>query len=296
MTPMRSKFIEFMAFKCYSEKTQQAYLAALQNLAVFYKRSPENIETEEIIYYINHLTYVEGKAFSTCNIALCSFKCFYNQFLGKGTPRPRVPSRRRPTKLPVVLDRNEVKALIDSCRKPRDRVVLMTAYGSGLRLGELINLKVEDIDSKRGFIKVVSGKGKKDRIALLPDTLLEELRAYYTLFRPTSYLFYGRDKSKPASKDVFQSAYQKAKKRAGITKPGGIHTLRHCFATHLLENGADIRSVQHLLGHSSITTTMVYLHVTDRLFYQTVSPLDILSKADSKSGNPFVSQGGDDEE
>lgn len=294
MTTMRSKFIEFMAFKCYSEKTQQAYLAALQNLAVFYKRSPENIETEEIIYYINHLTYVEGKAFSTCNIALCAFKCFFNQFLGKGAPRLRVPSRRRPKKLPIVLDRSEVKILIDSCQKPKDRVVLMTAYGSGLRLGELMNLKVADIDSKRKFIKVVAGKGKKDRITLLPDRLLEELRAYYTLFRPDTYLFFSRDKSKHASKDLFQQAYQKAKRRVGIYKPGGIHTLRHCFATHLLEDGADIRSVQHLLGHSCITTTMVYLHVTDRLFYKTVSPLDVLSKEDCESDNPFVAQGGID--
>ncbi len=150
----------------------------------------------------------------------------------------------------------------------------MTAYGSGLRLGELLNLKVSDIDSDRMTIFVRSGKGNKDRRALLPKALLNELKSYYQLFRPESWLFFSMSKNKKLCRDSMSKAFKEAKRKAGVTKAGGIHTLRHCFATHLLEAGTDIKTVQYLLGHSDISSTMVYLHVTNTLVSSVVSPLD----------------------
>ncbi len=296
MNPLRSKFSEFMVFKCFSEKTQESYLNAVVKLAAFYNKSPELIGIDEIILYINHLSQVEGKEFSTCNVALCAFKCFYNQFLGQGEVILKVPIRKRPKKLPVVLDREEVVRLINSTQNPRDRVILMTAYGTGLRLSEIGNLKIQDIDSKRDVVQVRAGKGKKDRITLLPARLLTELRSYYTLYRPSSYLFFGSDKNRNISRHAIQRAYYKAKKKTGLRKPGGIHTLRHCFATHLLEDGTDISVVQKFLGHADIRTTMIYLHLTRRLFEKTVSPLDIAFKEDLGSDDPFSGKGVNNEE
>ncbi len=290
MNPLRIKFDEFMTFKCFSKRTRQAYLGALRSLSAFYKRSPELITSEEIIQYINHRSEFEGKTFSTCNVDLSAFKCFFNQFLGNGIATITIPSRKRPKKLPIVLDREEVKQLIDAAQKPMERIILMTAYGTGLRLDELRHLKIDAIDSKRNVTHVRGGKGKKDRITLLPDLLLQDLRSYYRIFRPSSYLFYRSDKKVMVSRDFIMHAYSKAKKKAGIRKPGGIHTLRHCFATHLLEDGVDIRTVQRLLGHSDISSTMVYLHVTNRIINQTVSPLDVLFKHEDKT-NPFMEGG-----
>ena len=156
-------------------------------------------------------------------------------------------------------------------------------------------LELKHIDSQRKVIQVVNGKGKKDRLTLLSDMLLTELRHYYTLFKPTSYLFYRFNKDKAVSKDIIYFAYSRARKKANINKPGGIHTLKHCFATHLLEGGADISTVQELLGHKDISTTKIYLHLSNRLIRQTVSPLDQLFKSHDQTLNPFQS-GGEHEE
>ena len=152
----------------------------------------------------------------------------------------------------------------------------MTAYGTGLRLSELVNLKIKDIDSQRMTIFVRNSKGKKDRYTILPKKLLYELRSYYQIFQPKEWLFHSAKPGQQLGRDSIQRTFRMAKKRAGLTKEGGIHTLRHCFATHLLEAGTDIRTVQHFLGHSDISTTMVYLHVTNNLISGVESPLERL--------------------
>ncbi len=281
MNPLRKRFLEFMQFRCLSERTQQSYLYAVKELARHYQRSPEEISEEEIIVYINHLSQEKNLSFSTCNIALSAFKCFFNQFLGNGTIIFKVPARKSPKLLPVVLDQQEVSMLFQATDHPKKRIILMTAYGAGLRLSELMNLKTSDIDSQRMTIFVQSGKGRKDRYTILPKRLLSELRSYYQLFRPEKWIFYSRNRSDRVSTDYIQRAYRHAKQKAGIAKKGGIHTLRHCFATHLLENGTDIKTVQYLLGHANVSTTMTYLHVSNRLISRVVSPLEYF-EADRK--------------
>ncbi len=295
MNPLRTRFHDFMTYRCLADRTIEAYLASVTKLTRYYNRSPENISGEEIIQYVNYLSKTEGKTFSTCNQAVSAFKCFYNQFLGENTLSLKLPPRRCPQKLPVVLSPEETKWVIDAAGTPLERIILMTAYATGMRSDELRRLELEHIDSQRKVIQVMNAKGKKDRLTLLSDTLLTELRHYYTLFKPTSYLFYRFSKEKAVSKDIIYLAYTRAKKKAGIRKPGGIHTLRHCFATHLLEGGADISTVQELLGHKDISTTKIYLHLSNRLIRRTVSPLDQLFKSDDQTLNPFQSGGEHDE-
>ena len=276
MNPLRKKFDDFLRFRCLSEKTRHAYLRAVSELAQHYRRSPEQISDDEIIQYINFLSEDKGLSFSSCNVALSAFKCFYNQFLGNGTLCIRMPMRKAPKRLPVVMDRDEVRQLIQATLHPQKRMFLMVAYGTGLRLSELMNLKIEDIDSCRKSIFVRAGKGRKDRYTLLPESLLENLRSYYQMYRPQSWLFYSGRTDNPVGKDRIQKAYRESKSKAKIEKRGGIHTLRHCFATHLLEDGVDIKTVQHLLGHSDISSTTVYLHVSGRLISKVRSPLDTI--------------------
>lgn len=287
MTALRDQFREFMEIKNRSPRTIESYLSAVAKLAVHYGKSPDLITQEMIYQYILHLQR-SGKDFSTCNVALSAFKCFYNQFLGNGTVRFTVPSRRAPKKLPTVYSQEEVRRIIQSARSPKYRLAYMTAYGSGLRLGELLNLKVSDIDSDRMTILVRAGKGNKDRRALLPKALLSEFKSYYQLFRPENWLFFSVSKDKRLCRDSISKAFKEAKRKAGVTREGGIHTLRLCFATHLLEAGTDIKTVQYLLGHSDIGSTMVYLHVTDKLVSSVVSPLDA---AANNEVDPFGKRG-----
>jgi site-specific recombinase XerD len=238
-----------------------------------------------------------GKEFSTCNVALSAFKCFYNQFLGNGTILFKVPSRRGPKKLPVIYSQEEILRIIQNARSPKYRLLFMTAYGSGLRLSELPNLKVSDINKERMTIFVRSAKGKKDRQTILPTSLLNEIEAYVQLFRPQEWLFYGARADQKLSKDSISRAFKEAKQKAEVTREGGIHTLRHCFATHLLEAGTDIKTVQHLLGHTDIGSTMVYLHVTNKLIGGVRSPLDaikVAEKLDAPHHDKTEQKGGND--
>ncbi len=277
MTTLRKKFHDFMQLRNLSPKTQESYLKALVDLSVYYNKSPDLINQDEVYQYVLYLQNCKGLTFSSCNVALCAFRCFYNQFLNGGTIVFKVPARRTPKTLPTVYTRQEVQSLIQCTDHPKYRLIFMTAYGTGLRLQELIHLKVADINSQEMAIMVRQGKGKKDRITLLPRQLLEELRSYYRLFQPKEWLFYSCRPNQPLGRDSVSRKFRDSKKKAGITKPGGIHTLRHCFATHLLESGVSIRTVQHLLGHADISTTTVYLHVSKTLISKVSSPLDQIS-------------------
>ena len=187
-----------------------------------------------------------------------------------------MPRRRNPRQLPEILSAKELEALFATVEYPQHRALLMTTYGGGLRVSEVCKLRPTDIDSERMMIRVESGKRAKDRYTLLSVRLLEELRAYWKIDRPRTWLFPGRRPEKPFSDDEAREIFNSAKAKAGIRKKGSIHLLRHGFATHLLEAGVDLRTIQVMMGHSSINTTALYLHVTRKMIGATQSPLDLL--------------------
>ena len=208
---------------------------------------------------------------------------FYHTTLKRDRTTFTIPSPRQSGTLPVVLSPEEVQRLLTQATTPRYRVMLMTAYAAGLRLSEVLHLRVGDIDAARMTIRVAQGKGGKDRYTLLSVRLLDALRAYWKVERPTAWLFPGKGSVGPMDPSSLQKAYQTAKRRAGVTKPGGIHTLRHCFATHLLEAGVDIHTIQRLLGHGHLSTTTRYFQLTRHTQIGPASPLDLLDRFDGPS-------------
>jgi site-specific recombinase XerD len=243
-------------------------------LVKYYRRSPDQLTQEEIRVYLLHLQE-RGLSPSSRNVAISGMKFFYHQMLGWNDQQLFIPPRRRSWQLPEVLGQKEVERLLMATTKQRDRCLLMTAYATGLRVSELVRLKVSAIDSERMMVRVEQGKGKKDRYTILSPRLLTELRCYWKEHRSPIYVFPNR-KGGPISIDYAQRIYNLAKLRAGIQKGHGIHTLRHCFATHLLEAGVDLRTIQTLLGHNSMASTERYLQIRQHKITTTTNPLDLL--------------------
>ena len=278
MGALRTKMIEEMRLRNFSPRTQQSYLGAMIGLVKHYRQSPDQLEAEPIRSYLLHLQE-RGLSPSSCNVAISGLKFFYHQILGWNEQRLFVPPRKRTWRLPGLLSQREVERLLAATPKLRDRCLLMSAYAAGLRVSERVCLKVSDLDSERMMIRVEQGKGRKDRYTLLSSRLLAELRWYWQHHRPQSWLF-PNGKGGHISVSVAQRIYNLAKQRAGLQKGKGIHTLRHCFATHLLEAGVDLRTIQTLLGHNSILTTQRYLQIRQHKLGATVSPLDQLHLPD----------------
>lgn len=278
MSELRKKMIRAMELKDLAPKTQKSYLSAIEGLAKFHQKSPDQINQEEIDDYLLHLKDA-GKTSSTRNVIICALRFFYDKVLKNKDFALDLPSRRKPRILPEVLSRQEVQRIISATKNIKHRIVLMTAYSAGLRVSEVSRLKINHIDSERMVIRVEQGKGMKDRYSLLSRRLLEELRTYWKVYRPEGWLFFSKDRSTPMSIATMQKIYRKAKKNAGITKGQGIHTLRHCFATHLLEAGYDVRKIQILMGHRSLSSTTVYLHVSRSGLAKIESPLDFAEDA-----------------
>ncbi len=268
--------INDMKLRRFAQKTQAAYVSAVAGLAKYYNQSPDLLDKEKIQAYLLHLMDERRLSWSTCNVVVCGIRFFYLQTLGMDSMRLGIPPMRAQKKLPEILSFQEIQRLLKCATSLRNRVLLMTTYGAGLRVSEVVNLKLSDIDSCRMMIRVRQGKGNKDRYTMLSNRLLTELRAYYKEHKPPLWLFYGRQRDAQMSIGTAQKIYYSSKERAGITKEGGIHTLRHCFATHLLEAGVDLRTIQSLMGHASIMTTMGYLRVTSRKLSATKSPLDLI--------------------
>ena len=275
MTPLRQKMIRELELHRKSPRTITAYVAAVAQLAQHFGRSPEHITVEEIRDFVHYLITERHQAFNSCNQKLAAIRFLFKHVLGRANFDLRVPSKRS-GRLPEPLSRGEIAQLIKATGIPKHRVLLMTAYAAGLRVSELVHLRPQDIDSKRMVIRVEQGKGRKDRYTLLSPRLLEELRGYWRMYRPAIWLFPGRDGSRPIDATTAQKLYYAAKERAGITRGHGIHCLRHSFATHLLEAGVDLPTIQRLLGHTSLSTTARYLHVTSQHLACVTSPLDLL--------------------
>lgn len=282
MSPLRKQMEADMAVRGLAYRTRETYVQSVAKLAKFYSRRPDQISETEVQRYLLHLLQERKLAHSSCNVMVSALEFFYRVTLQRREiefclPRPKVPA-----KLPQILAREEVAALIGKTTDQKHRALLMATYGGGLRLQEVCHLKPGDIDSKRMMLRVEQGKGAKDRYTLLSPRLLEELRRYWLLHRPKLWLFPSlRDPNHPLPKQTAHRIYHAAKDRAGITKDGGIHALRHAFATHLLEAGVDIHSIQRLMGHDSLSTTERYFHLAQKHLSGIASPLDLLGRADT---------------
>jgi site-specific recombinase XerD len=266
--------IEEMKLRNFSPRTEKSYLAAMIGLVKYYRRSPDQLTQEEIRSYLLHLEK-RGLSPSSRNVAISGLKFFYHQMLGWNEKQLFIPPRKRNWQLPEVLGQKEVERLLLAAVKHRDRCLLMTAYATGLRVSELVRLKVDAIDSERMMVRVEQGKGRKDRYTILSPRLLSELRSYWKEHRSPTYLF-PNGKRGPISINYAQRIYNLAKQKAGIHKGKGIHTLRHCFATHLLEAGVDLKTIQTLLGHNSMGSTERYLQIRQHKLTTTANPLDLL--------------------
>ena len=262
-------------------RTQKTYLREVENLARYFNRSPEELGEAELKEYMLYLINKRHLSEGTFRFYVAGLKFLYRTTLKREWPVEKIKHPRSKRKLPVVLDLSEVESLLSVTRNLKHKAILMITYSSGLRVSETARLKLTDIDSKRMTVKVSDGKGGKDRYSILSQTTLEYLRQYWKKYRPTEWLFDGQKKGNPISLSSIQQLFQKARKRAGITKPASVHTLRHSFATHLIEAGTSLHHVQLLLGHRSPTTTTVYLHVSRLNLAQVISPLDKKAKKSS---------------
>jgi site-specific recombinase XerD len=268
--------IEDMQLHGYAAKTQEAYVGAVRGLAKYYKRSPEEITQEEIRAYFLWLVKERGVARSTLTIHLSGIKFLFEKTLKREWIIFNLVRPQKRKKLPVVLSSEETKHLLSLVRMPKSRMALTMIYACGLRLNEGLHLRVQDIDSQRMLIWIRNGKGGKDRYVPLPERLLAMLRAYWTLHKPSAYFFFRKDKNTALSDTSLQHTFKAALRESGIRKAASIHTLRHSYATHLLERGIDLRVIQELLGHKSPQTTAIYTHLTDKSFQTLTETLNSL--------------------
>ena len=286
MTRLRKMMLEELERLNFSQSTTRAYIRTVEDFAQYFHRPPDQLGPEHVRTYQAHLFTKRKLAANTVIQRLAALRFFFVKTLRKPWSIADTPYPKKTFHLPLILSQEEVAQLISAAETPFYRMLLMTAYATGLRRAELAHLKIADIDSQRMVIHVKGGKGRKDRDVMLSPKLLEELRAYWRGMRrrPKEWLFPGNrwhTATRPITTKVVWSACQQAAERAGITKPVHPHTLRHCFATHLLEAGADLRTIQVLLGHRDLEETTIYLHLSQKHLGETASPLDALSLSPS---------------
>ena len=290
MTPLRTRMINDMKLRNLSENTMDAYLRVVRQLAEFYNKSPDRLNKQQIKNYLVHLREEKRVANATYIQQLCALRFFYRNTLQRSSLIDSILFPKEEEKLPVVLSMKEVQQLFDALGSLKYRAILMTAYAGGLRVSEVIALRVTDIDSDRMLIRVNQGKGKKDRYVPLAQRALEVLREYWKAARPKDFLFPSRGKSGHVSRTLVWQACKRATHKAGIKKNISPHTLRHSFATHAHENGTGIRILQMLLGHRSLRTTGMYTKVSQAAIRSTPSPLDLMDKG--KNGKAKHRKGG----
>jgi len=267
-----------MALRGFAPKTRSAYLSWVRRLIQFCRVVPDRLTNEHVRAYLLHLTQERKLAFSTFNQALNAARFFFLEVLKRPFVVEGLRYQRPPRRLPVVMNDEEVSRLLAAAVSLRDRALLETAYATGMRVSEVTRLLITDIDSGRMAIRVDQGKGRKDRYVMLSPSLLETLRAYWRESKPKLFLFPGAVGKKPLCISAAQKAFDRARLQAGIKKPVSFHTLRHSFATHLIESGTSVRTIQALLGHRSLQTTERYTHLAQNYLHQTRSPLDRLRK------------------
>jgi integrase/recombinase XerD len=283
VTHLRKMVLEELERRNYTQSTTRAYIRTIEDFARYFKCPPDQLGPAQIREYIAYLFRERKLADNTVNQRVGALRFFFIKTLRKPWSVEETPYPKKRFHLPVILSQDEVGRLIESALIPFHRTILVTLYATGVRRAELANLKVADIDSQRMVVHVRGGKGRKDRDVMLSPNLLEELRQHYRRLgrKPAEWLFPGgrwhTAAEYPITTKVVWYACREAAKRAGIKKQLHPHTLRHCFATHLLEGGADLRTIQMLLGHSDLKETTIYLHLSQRHLGATASPLDTLA-------------------
>jgi integrase/recombinase XerD len=273
ISPLRQRMIEDMTIRKFAPKTQHDYLQRVKNFAVYLGRSPDTANFEDLRRYQLQLA-ASGAGVPTLNQTISTLRFFFKVTLGRPDIVERTAFVHEPSKLPVVLSPEEVARLLDAAPSLKYKTALSVAYGAGLRASEVVALKVSDIDSQRMVIRVEQGKGRKDRYVMLSPHLLDLLRAWWQLARPQGWLFPGQNRLNPLTTRQLNRACHAAAHRAEIDKRVSLHTLRHSFATHLLEQNIDIRVIQVLLGHAKLDTTALYTRVATKTIQQVMSPLD----------------------
>jgi site-specific recombinase XerD len=274
MNPLRDQMLVDLQLSGAKPNTQKSYLREVDNLAKYFNRSPEELGEAELKEYLLYLIKERHLSEGTFRFYVAALKFLYRTTLKREWMVEKIRHPRAKRKLPIVLDLSEVESLLAVTTNLKHKAILMITYSSGLRASETARLKITDIDSKRMMVRITQGKGGKDRYSILSQTTLEHLRQYWKKYRPQEWLFPGAKEKDHISINSIQQLFYKAKRQAGITKPASVHTLRHSFATHLIEAGTSLHHVQLLLGHRSPTTTTVYLHVSRLNLAQVTSPLD----------------------
>lgn len=261
MTPLRQQMIDAMRQRGFSVRTHQSYLAAVSDLARYYRRSPAQIEVAELQAYFNHLAQGRGLSGASCRLYLNAVRFLYLHVLQWPTFDVPLVVPNRPQRIPALLTRGEVERILRACANPKHRMLLQTCYGCGLRVSEVVRLRVHDLDGERRLLRIEQGKGAKDRLVMLSPALLERLRRYWSRYRPADWLFpSASDPATPLSIATAQKVFGRAKARSEVNKIGGIHSLRHAYATHQLEAGLAVHRLQRLLGHGNLQSTMRYVH------------------------------------
>ena len=280
MTSLRKRMLEDLRIRNYAPSTVRCYIRSVAEFAQYFHQSPEHLGPEQIRSWQLFLLQEKKAKLSSYIQAVCALRFLYRTTLNRKVEIDRIPLPRHESKLPAILSRQEVKALLETPKNLGHRAILAILYGAGLRVSEAANLKVSDIDGERKVIWVRGGKGRKDRQVMLPDKLRDVLVAYWRWKRPSEWLFPGRKAGLPISRMAIFLTCRKAARNAGITKPIHPHSLRHAFATHLLEDGVNLLVIQALLGHRHLQTTTRYLHLTDSVVCSTRSPIELLDSLD----------------
>ncbi|MDT4786468.1 IS91 family transposase ISMno24 [compost metagenome] len=278
MTPLRERMLHDMQIRNLADNTQKSYLQQVSSFARHFRRSPELLGPEEIRAWQIYLTNERKLAPSSVQLAVGALRFLYRVTLRREWSDDDFPLPKRPVKLPVILSAEEVTRFFESAPSLKQRTILMTAYAAGLRVSEVVHLQVTDIDSQRMVIRVHQGKSRKDRYVMLSPRLLEILRLYWHEAHPREWLFPGDIPGHPITRSAVALACDVARRRSGIRKPVTPHSLRHAFATHLLEAGTDVRRIQLLMGHRSLSTTARYLKLATSIVCATASPFDLLPR------------------
>lgn len=260
MTPLRQQMIDAMQVRGFSPRTHESYLFAVSALANHYHRSPEHIGIDELKDYFVYLVKERDLSAASCRLSLHAIRFLYLQVLEWSTFDVPLPVPKRPQKIPELLTRAEVARILSAPDNLKHRTLLMTCYGCGLRVSELVAIQVGHIDGERRLLRIEQGKGAKDRYVVIADTLLTHLRQYWRQHRPSRWFFPGQQPDQPLTVTTPQKVFRAAKRRAGVHKNGGIHSLRHAYATHQLEAGLPVHQLQRLLGHRQIQATLRYVH------------------------------------
>jgi len=276
MSALREAVCLRMRLRGFSPRTHESYIHALEELARFYRRALDSLSCGQVQKFLDHLITVRKLAWATINVYFSAYRFLYEQVLERKPHEFSIPPRGRSGKRPGVLSQDEVLRLLDAPKNIKHQALLTMVYGSGLRVSDVVKIEPRDIDRDRMMLLVRQGKGHQDRYTVLSAKALGLLEAHWRWNRPTRFFFFGRDRNQPMCTGTAQAIYYQALRTSGVRKVGGIHVLRHCFATHLMEQGTDIYTIKRWMGHRALVTTGRYIHVTAEHLRSVPSPLDML--------------------